>query len=224
MTTTIDYQTDQRGDIYRLIPILTERVGSITKGQTNSHHGYSFRGIDDIMAAIHPHLSELGITVQPQVREWEVRDGSNDRGKPWHMAIVHMRYGLTAESDGSTAYTEAVGMSVDYDDKAMNQAMSQAFKMAMLQLLVSPSGLPDPDSRSPHTEQAERPLSAEEIAQRVDNQVRQTIVDMVAGDKDKARDVYEQALAVMGERARTPDEAKAFTATALRIATGEVTE
>lgn len=177
--------------IVTLLPQLMGRVGAITKGQTNSHHGYSFRGIDDVMGAMQPHLIDLGISLTSEVISYEIHRGSNARGKAFTESVVHMRYTLSAE-DASYVTTDAVGMAVDYDDKSMNQAQSQAFKMAMLQLLVSPTGTPDPDAHSPHSVEAAKPISDDEKLDRLTNAAKQSLSDAVG--KDEAKTVWEELI------------------------------
>ena len=53
--------------IYKQLPKAAEKIGSITKDKRNTQQGYNFRGIDDVLNAIHPVFAELGITPVPEV-------------------------------------------------------------------------------------------------------------------------------------------------------------
>lgn len=127
-------------------------VGPIAKDSKNSQQNYSFRGIDAVYNACHPHFAENGVYSTSEIVD--AKHGSSEVStgggkKMLHHAILKMRYTFWAE-DGSNVSTEVVGEGMDYGgDKASNKAMSTADKYALLQLLKIPTAMVDSD-RTPH--------------------------------------------------------------------------
>jgi hypothetical protein len=170
-------------------------VGAIAKGQRNSHHGYAYRGIDDVLNALHGVLADNEIFYIPRCvgeayEEWET---SNKK----RLQVARLSYELVFyATDGSSLVVgPVVGQSADTDDKAPMQALSQAVKYALLQAFCIPTAdTTDGDGTSPVTAQggrAERtaepqPTSTETI-ERVDALIARAQALNIAGDYDAAR-------------------------------------
>lgn len=181
--------------VYGKLVQLAETVGAIKKGERNKAQNYSFRGIDTVMAVVHPKLIELGLALTSEVLSYQI-DGphENKKGTQWTSVAVHMRYTFTDTKDGSQASFEALGYSIDYQDKAGNQAMSQALKMALLQGLTSPTDEPDADARAPHKEaEAAEPPTAQELLWGA----KKVVLDMMNGDKKEAATLWKSATAAV---------------------------
>jgi hypothetical protein len=106
-------------------------VGAIGKTSYNSGQKFNFRGIDDVMNALHGPMCEHGLVVTFKVlsKERETRDTSSG-GK---MNVVHLVVAYTFHGPGGdTLTTEAPGEAQDSGDKATNKALSAAFKYALL--------------------------------------------------------------------------------------------
>jgi hypothetical protein len=155
------------GAIYGCMLDVQKRIGAIAKAQRNQHHGYSFRGIEDVLNALHGVLVESGAFTTPEVVESEVvafEVQSRNGVKTAFRASVKMAYHFYAV-DGSSVVAEAKGGSIDYDDKAEQQAQSQAYKTAMIQTFSIPTeGGDEPDARSPMSEHDARPAARQRPA------------------------------------------------------------
>ena len=138
--------------IHAAIIAIMRAVGPIAKDSKNSQQNYSFRGIDAVYNACHPHFADNGVYSTSEIVD--AKHGSSEVAtgggkKILHHAILKMRYTFWAE-DGSNVSTEVVGEGMDYGgDKASNKAMSTADKYALLQLLKIPTAMIDSD-RTPH--------------------------------------------------------------------------
>lgn len=139
--------------IHAAIIAIMRAVGPIAKDSKNSQQNYSFRGIDAVYNACHPHFADNGVYSTSEIVD--AKHGSSEVAtgggkKILHHAILKMRYTFWAE-DGSNVATEVVGEGMDYGgDKASNKAMSTADKYALLQLLKIPTAMVDSD-RVPHS-------------------------------------------------------------------------
>lgn len=144
------------------LSFITEEVGPIAKtkrpGDTVS---FKYRSIDDVQNHLNPLLAEYGVTLQSKVlkheltmREFTKGKGESEVKKIAYTAVVHM---AVIFSDGKETETwEEVSMSEDYADKAMTQAMSMAYKYALLRkFCIVTADLTDPDSREPEHREVE---------------------------------------------------------------------
>lgn len=125
--------------------IAVEKVG---KNGYNEHGRYQFRGIDDVINAVGPILRKLRIVPVPQLQTINARDVVTSKGKPSKETTVRVVYRFYGPA-GDYIDVEVPGESMDSSDKGTAQAMSVAYRIALLQLLCIPTGDPDPDSFQP---------------------------------------------------------------------------
>lgn len=148
--------------VHEAIAEVTRRVGHIAKeGRADARSGgYRFRGIDDVLAALHPILGDVGLVLMPGRIVDHRRETRSTSGSPLNVAILTVGYTLIGP-DGSREYGEAVGEGGDTGDKATQKAMSQAYKSWALQAFSIPteqSAADEPDATNP----ASRPFSDDE--------------------------------------------------------------
>lgn len=141
---------------------VTRRIDAIPKARRSTGgESYSFRGIDDALAALHPILGDVGLVIVPGqvVREvWETR--STRSGGTLNVARLLVRYTFVGP-DGSTLDAEAWGEAGDSGDKATQKAHSQSYKTLVFQAFSIPteaSAAEEPDL----TNEPGRPFTAEE--------------------------------------------------------------
>lgn len=137
---------------------------AVGKDSRNEKQGFNYRGIDAVIDAVGPILARHGIN--PEVR-YElvtlVADHTTKNNDVWYRAVVDCEVRLIAE-DGSYITHRAVGMGLDNMDKAVNKAMSGAYKYAITHGLMLPGstsddvdGAPaDPRQAAPAPEMATR--------------------------------------------------------------------
>jgi hypothetical protein len=114
--------------IYEKIPEIMKQLGAIGKDRKNEFHNYMFRGIDDIVNAIHPIFIDLKVSPpRPIVLDRQVNYIKSKKGEPMVHAVVTVQYTIIAE-DGSEDTASTVGEGSDTSDKAVNKAMTSAIK------------------------------------------------------------------------------------------------
>ena len=135
--------------IYKLLPQAAGKVGAITKEKRNAQQGFNFRGIDDVLNAVHPVFAELGITPVPQVQGMQREERTTKTGNNLIYTILTVAVYFFAP-DGTYVKAVVQGEAMDSADKSSNKAMSAAYKYACFQVLSIPTEeMEDPDATTP---------------------------------------------------------------------------
>ncbi len=107
---------------------------------------FAFRGVDDVMNALHGPLAKHGLICVPQVQERTPEARQTRNGGTMNVVHLRVRFAFFA-ADGSTFHAEAWGEGQDSGDKATGKAHSMAYKSALLQAFHVPTeDTPDADS------------------------------------------------------------------------------
>lgn len=135
--------------IYGKIADCMQQIGAIGKNSKNAQQGFMYRGIDAVMNALNPVLTDNRMFCVPEVLEQHREERQTRNGGNLIYSILKMRYTLYAE-DGSHVSAVVVGEGMDSADKGSNKAMSVAYKYAMFQIFSIPTEeLADPDAETP---------------------------------------------------------------------------
>lgn len=205
-------------DIHGLLIQASDKVGVIGKNSYNEGQKFAFRGIDQVITAVHPVFNELGILVYPRVidhqsDEREVIRKSGDPGIERHV-VIRVEYTFVAASDGSSVTAMTVGEAIDSADKAANKAMSAALKYALTQTLLTPTMdmLDDADGSSPQptrsmTPTGFPPVKKSEPKSATDAQLNY-LNKLVTKNGDLADQAFEQAGLTRGDAMTTAQASK----------------
>ncbi len=105
-----------------------------------------YRGIDAVMNAINPALTNHGVFIVPEVLEQTREERTTSKGNLLIYSICKIKFSFFAE-DGSHIEAITIGEGMDSGDKATNKAMSIAFKYACFQVFCIPTEeMVDPDA------------------------------------------------------------------------------
>ncbi len=139
----------ERPMIYGKIADCMRQLGAIGKDSRNIQQGFMYRGVDAVMNALNPVLTQNRMFCVPEVLEQHREERETRNGGNLIYSILRMRYTLYAE-DGSSVSAVVVGEGMDSADKSSNKAMSVAYKYAMFQIFSIPTEeLVDPDGETP---------------------------------------------------------------------------
>lgn len=146
---TIRIDDDPQPQIYSLLANIADMIGAITKDKRNTQgSGFMYRGIDDVMNALHPLLAKFGVTIIPNVLDYTREERVTGKGTNLLYTIMKVRYTFYAP-DGSNVSCTVIGEAMDSGDKASNKAMSVAYKYACFQTFCIPTEeMIDPDSET----------------------------------------------------------------------------
>jgi hypothetical protein len=140
--------------IYGLIGQAMQKIGAIGKNSKNEQQKFMYRGIDAVMNALSPVMSELGLFIVPEVLEQTREERTsikkdnygNERTSTLLYSILKIKYTMFAP-DGSNVSCVVIGEGMDSGDKASNKAMSVGFKYAAFQMFCIPTEeMIDPDA------------------------------------------------------------------------------
>lgn len=133
-------------NIYKAINEVMKEIGAVGKNQQNSQQGFMYRGIDAVMNAINPALTNQGVFIVPEVLEQTREERTTSKGNSLIYSICKIKFSFFAE-DGSHIEAITIGEGMDSGDKATNKAMSIAFKYACFQVFCIPTEeMVDPDA------------------------------------------------------------------------------
>lgn len=145
------------GMIHEILPLVMEEVGAIGKdSEVNMGRGgkYSYRSIDQVLAALHPALIKHKICTSIGVDEITATavQEVNAKNEPRTLSRTVCRVTVTFfATDGSSLQSSALGEGVDYSgDKASAKAVSMGTKYAIGHGLCIPyEDAADPDRDQP---------------------------------------------------------------------------
>jgi hypothetical protein len=160
-------QVGQGKGIYAALAQANRAIGAIAKNRKNKEQNFNFRGIDDIMNAVHSAMSEAGVIIlcEPE-GETQVQERKTKAGSAIYHLLQKWRFQFCAE-DGSSVSASFIGEALDMGDKAMNKSSSIALKYVLLQMFLIPTeeqADADPDMNSHELQPAQaqpRPAQAQ---------------------------------------------------------------
>jgi hypothetical protein len=162
---TTDLRDDHPLSAAEALAEVFRRVQPIAKGRQAEPKagGYSFRGIDDVYAALHDLFAEVGLVVLPSTigREREQRPRTSGSGYNY-VTHVHVRLRFLA-ADGSSEELDGWGEGADTGDKSTGKAYSQAIKSALLAAFLIPTEASAADDPDRTNSEASRAFSPQEV-------------------------------------------------------------
>lgn len=200
------------GNVIEALAQVSQKVGAIAKDQKSQAAGnYKYRGIDDVLNALHGPLAEAGVVIVPRVGKVEMVE----RGKQVEaqMLIEYHIYGPQGSEDCVVSSVFATGL--DTGDKATGKAMSYAYKQLAFQLFCIPTDASvDNEAENVVREARTAPQRSEHEAANWDEQKWQVLGERLRALPDDARSKLIARFAEAGFfTGRTPN--KPFTDDAL---------
>ena len=133
-------------NIYSLMGEAMRRISAVGKTSKNEQQKFMYRGIDAVMNALYPVMSELGLFIVPEVLE-QTREERTTTKKAWDesakqyverkstllYSLLKIKYTMYAP-DGSNVSAVVIGEGMDSGDKASNKAMAVGLKYACFQM------------------------------------------------------------------------------------------
>lgn len=152
-------------EVTKAICAITAEIGALGKNKKNEQQGYSFRGVDDLMNALHPLFAKYGVFLLPDVQETRRDERITAKGTALISVTVTVKYHFIA-MDGSEVCATVAGEGMDSADKATNKAMTAAFKNVCFQTFCIPTdevAKSDPDNYTPDASKSVRRIILEKL-------------------------------------------------------------
>lgn len=114
--------------------------------------GYSFRGIEDVLAAVKPALARHGVFCVPHTRERLTSERPVGQNKTMFVVDLWVEWTFHGPA-GDSLKADAWGCGTDMGDKATQKAMTSAFKSMLLQTFAIGDAASDSERHTvPETE------------------------------------------------------------------------
>ena len=187
--------------IYSLMGEAMRKISAISKDSVNQTQGFKYRGIDAVMNALYPVMSELGLFIVPEVLEQtreertSVKTYNNTEKKTTLLySILKIKYTMYAP-DGSSVSCVVVGEGMDSGDKASNKALAVGLKYACFQMFMIPTEeMIDPDSECHEVEPKAKPAAQKAAKQDAPAKVETAaqipanpVLDYLANERESLR-------------------------------------
>jgi hypothetical protein len=134
----------------RLVAVMAD-VRALGKNQriTEGPARFAYRGIDDVMNAVGPAFRRHGVYVTSEVISVEHAEVRTSGNKPSGACRMVVQYTFRCDAMSEDHVSTIVAAEAwDTGDRGAQKAMSVALRTALLQLLVLPTGDPDPERDS----------------------------------------------------------------------------
>lgn len=136
------------GDIMELVDAIEKVRQHGTPGEPGPK--FKFRGIDDVLNALHPHFAKKRVLIIPVTLDQKTEVRPTKSGTTLH-TVVKARFDFVSTVDGSQWPASPIlpGEAADTGDKGHGKAMAYALKLALIQVFLIPTeGDNDPDGTS----------------------------------------------------------------------------
>jgi hypothetical protein len=136
--------------VYEALQAVAQDISHIGKNQTNQQQRFNFRGIDDVLDAIHGPLATHGVAFIPvDVTIVSDTERKTKSGTSQFYVRAKVTYRIVGPA-GDDIYSTVLAEAADMGDKVSSKLMSMAFKYLAFQVLSIPvSGMDDADAHTP---------------------------------------------------------------------------
>jgi len=139
-------KTDQK--IYESLGLIMAEIEPIAKGRSSSLN-FSFRGIEDVMNALHALFKKHGVVVSTEIINHECEQVTSAKGALGYHHLSRIAFDFVSTKDGSSHRIISLGESIDYGDKGATKTISISLKYALCNLFLIPTAetaAQDPDA------------------------------------------------------------------------------
>jgi len=147
-------------NVFQTITAVKADLGAVEKNGKMEGFGqnYKFRGIDDVINALHGPLTKHGLVVAPRLRTI-VQEHEQGSKKNQTRTVVEFEWTI-AGPEGDSFIAATSGEAMDTQDKGSNKAGTAAYKQLLTQLLAIPFQTEDPDNYQPNPDESKPPAKA----------------------------------------------------------------
>lgn len=164
---------------------VAQDIDHIGKDQKNAAQGFKFRGIDDVLNAMHGPLSKHGVSIVPsRVDVLNDTERATAKGSAQFFCRAMVTYEIVGP-DGDSTLAAVMAEASDMGDKVSSKLMSMAYKYLLFQLFCIPveGGMDDADADTPEEVPAKRKMperrTKAELLNAVDDLARRLGVDSI---------------------------------------------
>jgi hypothetical protein len=149
---------EQGAKIHEQLAAIMADVEAVGKERRNINQNFNFRGIEDVVNALHPVFASHKVFILSEVTAEKTEERTTAKGGNLIYRLLTVKVSYVSGIDGSRETVTVTGEGMDSGDKAANKAMSAALKYALTQTLLLPFASfddGDQDSQPPSTPKAQ---------------------------------------------------------------------
>jgi hypothetical protein len=154
--------SEEKPTIHAALLAVMNDVTYVGKDQYNEQQKFNFRGIDGVLDAVGPAFRKHGILPMPEVTSVESTSYTTKNGTVMTRSVVRVNYDFRGPAGDTLTAIGIPGESADSGDKSVSQAMSVAYRTALIQVLALPIHQPDPDADTEEKEAAQPAVVTED--------------------------------------------------------------
>lgn len=125
--------TQQLPSVQQAIAQVIAEMPAVGKDQRNEQQNFSYRGIDDVLAALKPCVGRAGVVIVPTVEHRETSERPTRSGGILFVVTLGIRYRIYGPA-GDFLEAFVWGEGTDSGDKATQKAMTGAYKYLLFEL------------------------------------------------------------------------------------------
>lgn len=152
-------KTPDAPTVYQALSAVMAEVSAVGKARRNAQQNFDFRGIDDVMNALHGPLAKHGIVIVPSVLERLSETRQTAKGAAMNVVHLHVAFAMYGPAgDRLEPPGSAWGEAMDSADKSTGKAHSMALKTFLLETFMVPTvDLEDADAGGEPAAPAQQP-------------------------------------------------------------------
>lgn len=179
--------------IHEALSEVRKHLGPMQKQRVQSFKAFA---VDDIYSTLRPLFTEYGIVVTPSVMTVDYTDTMDGNGKRVIDCRLVASFTFTA-ADGTSVRAIGAAEGRDYQDKATNKALQQAFKYVLIQMFQISTGEVDPEAEAIEVDTIPDPDSAVNLQRRV-YRLQEQVLAAYEGDRELASELWDKMLTTFG--------------------------
>lgn len=138
-------------NIFERIAAIAAEAGALAP-ESKGGVPFAFRGIDGTVAHLSPLMNKYSVFASPSVRNYQVAE-KQVGNKYVKTTTLEVQYDFYAP-DGSSVSVVVPGLADDFADRSTAQAMSVAYRIALLQLFHLPTHTKEPEETGEEVQKA----------------------------------------------------------------------
>ncbi len=192
--------------IHAAMSAIMHDVEAIKKEKNNPQGNFKYRGIDDVMNALHDSFAKHGVFITTESLERIEKERQSRQGGALFYVTQRIKFTFHGP-DGSTVESIVYGTAMDSGDKADNKCLSIGLKYALLQAFLIPTeDMAEPDGQS--HEVASKPSEKSEKKEDdnrpwlTDKQADQVVARIIGGEEGVKEKTYKAFKVSKANRAK----------------------
>jgi hypothetical protein len=166
MTDLVEPQITRGRPLVRKIAVIMAEISRVPKRGRHSGLRYDYVQEADLMDLLRDRMADQGVVIFPSVREHNMVESRDDRGRVQFLTTVTMEITLIDSESGDQLTTNWIGQGMDPGDKGYYKAYTGAIKYFLLKtFLISTGDEATTPMPAPHERRERHPEATQQVYQ-----------------------------------------------------------